>query len=59
MLVALTNVKLKAATPPIVTEFTPVKSVPVMLMVVFPLKGPMDGRTLLMTGAGGATTVAT
>ena len=49
--VALTTVKLVAATPPNVTDVAPVKFVPVMVMDVPPPVGPLDGDTDVTVGA--------
>ena len=49
--VALTTVTLVAATPPTTTLLAPVKLVPVMVIVVPPAAGPLDGLTLATVGA--------
>ena len=54
MLVELTTT-LVAAVPPMVTAVAPVKSVPVMVMLVPPAMGPAAGLMLVTVGA--ATTV--
>lgn len=51
MLVALTTVTAVAAVPPMVTPVAPVKLVPVMLTLVPPEVGPVEGLTELTVGA--------
>ena len=60
MLVELTTVTLVAALPPMVTAVAPVKSVPVMVMLVPPEVEPLVGAILVTVGvgAGGAVTFA-
>ena len=55
--VELFTTTLVAAVPPIVTAVAPVKSVPIMVMLVPPATGPLVGVILVTVGA--ATTVAT
>ena len=57
MLVELTTLKLVAATPPMVTAVAPVKSAPVMVMVVPPAAEPVVGEIIFTVGAGAATTM--
>ena len=52
IVVALSTVKLVAALPPMVTAVAPVKSVPVMVMVVPPAIDPAEGEMLATEGAG-------
>ncbi len=52
MVVASTSVTLEAGTPPNVTAVAPVKSVPVMVMLVPPSVVPLDGLTDITVGAG-------
>lgn len=52
MLVALTTVKDVAAAPPIVTPVAPVKLVPVIVTLVPPPVGPLDGLIDVTVGAG-------
>ena len=55
MVVELTTVTLVAATPRIVTALAPVKSVPIMVMVVPPAVEPVLGEILVTVGrAAGA-----
>ena len=49
--VALTTVKLVAATPPNVTAVAPVKLVPVIVTLVPPATGPEPGLTPVTVGA--------
>ena len=51
MVVELTTVKLEAATPPMLTAVAPVKSVPVMVMLVPPAAEPLVGEILVTVGA--------
>ena len=51
MLVVLFTIRLVAATPPMVTPVAPVKSVPVMVMVVPPAGEPLVGEILVTVGA--------
>ena len=51
MLVELTTTRLVAAVPPMVTAVAPVKSVPVMVMLVPPATGPLVGEILVTVGA--------
>lgn len=52
MVVGPTSTTLVAATPPIVTDVAPEKSVPVMVTAVPPAVGPLLGAIPLITGAG-------
>ena len=52
MLVELTTTTLVAAVPPMVTAVAPVKSVPVMVMLVPPAVEPLVGEMLATEGAG-------
>ena len=54
MVVELTKAKVAAATPPMVTAVAPVKSAPVMVMVVPPAVEPVVGEILVTVGAGAA-----
>ena len=49
--VELTTVKLGTVAPPIVTEVSPVKSVPVMVTDCPPVNGPDDGLMDVTVGA--------
>ena len=55
--VALFTTRLVAAVPPMVTPVAPVKSVPIMVMLVPPATGPLVGEILVTVGA--ATMLAT
>ena len=50
MEVALFTTRLVAATPPIVTPVAPVKSLPVMVMLVPPAVEPLVGEILVTVG---------
>jgi len=50
--VALFTTRLVAGLPPMVTAVAPVKSVPVMVMVVPPAVDPAEGEMLATEGAG-------
>ena len=50
--VALAMTTLAAAEPPNATDVVPVKPVPVMVTLVFPVIGPLFGETLETVGAG-------
>ena len=50
--VALAMTTLAAAEPPNATDVVPVKPVPVMVTLVFPVIGPLFGDTLETVGAG-------
>ena len=56
MLVELTTTTLVAAVPPMVTAVAPVKSVPVMVMLVPPATEPLVGEILVTVGAATAAT---
>ena len=51
MLVEVTTTTFVAATPPMVTAVAPVKSIPVMVMVVPPAVEPLVGEILVTLGA--------
>ena len=51
MLVEVTTTTFVAATPPMVTAVAPVKSIPVMVMVVPPAVEPLGGEILVPLGA--------
>ena len=51
IVVEFTTTTLVAATPPTVTLLAPVKFVPIIVIVVPPVAGPLDGLTLATVGA--------
>ena len=57
MVVELTKAKVAALTPPMVTPVAPVKSVPVMVMLVPPAVEPLVGEILITVGATTAAAV--
>ena len=57
MVVELTKAKVAALTPPMVTPVAPVKSVPVMVMLVPPAVEPLVGEILITVGATAAAAV--
>ena len=58
MVLSLSTVKLVAATPPMVTPVAPVKSAPVMVIIVPPAVDPLVGEILFTVGAGVTATEA-
>ena len=54
MVVELTKAKVAALTPPMVTAVAPVKSAPVMVMLVPPAVEPLVGEILITVGATAA-----
>ena len=56
MVVELTKAKVAALTPPMVTPVAPVKLVPVMVMAVPPVVGPVAGEILVIVTVGVTTT---
>ena len=47
----MTTLTLVAAVPPMVTPVVPVKLVPVMVILVLPAVGPLEGEMLVTVGA--------